>query len=131
MDKVATDCNSIATDELVPPPGAGLVTATETEVPEARSDAGTDAVNWEEETKLVVVGPPLSRICEVETKLLPSTVIVVVGDPTARVAGERFEIAGTGLLTVKFTEFDRPPPGDGFVTTTANAPAAAWSLALS
>jgi len=79
---------------------------------------------------LVVVGPPLSRICEVETKLLPSTVRVVGGDPTARVAGERFEIAGTGLPTVKFTEFEGPPPGDGFVTATAYEPAVPWSLAL-
>jgi hypothetical protein len=33
-------------------------------------------------------------------------------------------------LTVKLTEFEAPPPGDGFVTTTANVPAVAWSLAV-
>ena len=35
------------------------------------------------------------------------------------------------MLTVKFVEFEAPPPGVGFVTTTAYVPAVAWSLALS
>ena len=34
-------------------------------------------------------------------------------------------------FTVKFIEFEAPPPGDGFVTTTAYDPAVAWSLVLS
>ena len=62
-------------------------------------------------------------------KLLPSTVIVVAGDPTARVSGETDETVGVGLFTEKFM-LAEPPPGAGFVTTTAKAPAAAWSLAL-
>jgi hypothetical protein len=33
-------------------------------------------------------------------------------------------------FTVKFTEFDAPPPGAGLVTTTAKVPPVAWSLAL-
>jgi hypothetical protein len=45
--------------------------------------------------------------------------------------GDRLVIAGTGLLTVKFTEFEASPPCAGFVTTTAYVPAVAWSLALS
>jgi hypothetical protein len=47
--------------------------------------------------------------------------------------GDRLVIAGTGLLAVteNSTEFEAPPPGAGFVTTTAHVPAVAWSLALS
>jgi hypothetical protein len=33
-----------------------------------------------------------------------------------------------GFPTVKFTEFDVPPPGAGFVTVTGNVPAAATSV---
>ena len=44
--------------------------------------------------------------------------------------GERLAIVGTGLSTMKFIEFEAPPPGAGFVTTTAKVPALAWSLAL-
>ena len=36
---------------------------------------------------------------------------------------------GAGLLTVKLTELDAPPPGAGLVTTTAGVPAAAMSAA--
>ena len=39
--------------------------------------------------------------------------------PAVAEDGERPVIAGTGFLTVKLTEFEAPPPGDGFVTTTA------------
>jgi hypothetical protein len=45
--------------------------------------------------------------------------------------GERLATVGTGLLTAKLTEFEAPPPGEGFVTTTANAPAVVWSPAVS
>lgn len=40
-------------------------------------------------------------------------------------------ITGCGrLLTTKLTEFDRPPPGDGFVTITGYEPIVASSLAI-
>jgi hypothetical protein len=39
--------------------------------------------------------------------------------PTNDEVGERLVMLGTGLSTAKFTEFDAPPPGAGFVTTTA------------
>jgi hypothetical protein len=42
--------------------------------------------------------------------------------PAATADGERLIIDGTRLLalfTVKLTEFEAPPPGAGFVTTTA------------
>ena len=34
-------------------------------------------------------------------------------------------------VRVKLTEFEEPPPGEGLLTTTANVPGLAWSLALS
>jgi hypothetical protein len=95
-----------------------LATATESEVPVARRDAGMVAVNAEEETNVVGTEPPFSRICDVATKLLPSTLMRVAGDPFAREVGERELIWGVGLPTVKLTEFEAPPPGAGFVTTT-------------
>jgi hypothetical protein len=39
--------------------------------------------------------------------------------PVVAEAGDRLVMTGTGLLTVKFTEADAPPPGAGLVTTTA------------
>jgi len=33
-------------------------------------------------------------------------------------------------VTARFMEFEAPPPGAGFVTTTAYEPTVAWSLAL-
>ena len=66
-----------------------------------------------------------------ERKFFPFMVKVCAAAPTVADEGERLVMAGTGLLTVKLIEFEAPPPGEGFVTTTANVPAAAWSLALS
>ncbi len=37
---------------------------------------------------------------------------------------------GTGLLIVKVTVFDVPPPGDGLITVTAAVPADAISLTV-
>ena len=45
-------------------------------------------------------------------------VSVCVADPTMTEAGEKPVTLGTGLLTLKLAEFDAPPPGAGFVTTT-------------
>jgi hypothetical protein len=53
---------------------------------------------------------------------------VCAPEPTAAEVGEREVIAGMGFPTVKFTEFDVPPPGAGFVTVTGNVPAAATSV---
>jgi hypothetical protein len=39
--------------------------------------------------------------------------------PAVAEEGERLVIVGTGLFTAKLTEFEGPPPGDGFVTITA------------
>jgi hypothetical protein len=45
--------------------------------------------------------------------------------PVVAEGGESIVIVGTGLFTVKLTEFDAPPPGAGFVTTTGKVPAVA------
>lgn len=101
----------------MPPPGDGFATETESEVPEARTDAGIEADNPEEDENVVTAGVPFRRICDAVTKLLPPTAMVVAGDPTARVAGEIEATWGIGLLTKKLTELEGSPPGDGFVTT--------------
>jgi hypothetical protein len=45
---------------------------------------------------------------------------ICAGDPAVEEGGDRLVRVGTGLsdVTVKFTEFEVPPPGVGFVTTT-------------
>jgi hypothetical protein len=68
---------------------------------------------------------------ELERKFVPLMVSVCAPAPAVAVAGDRLVMVGAGLLTVKFVEFEAPPPGVGFVTTTAYVPAVAWSLALS
>ena len=56
---------------------------------------------------------------EVETKPVPVIVSVCAAAPAVADDGDKPVIAGTGLLTVKLSELDAPPPGEGFVTTTA------------
>ena len=97
----------------------------------ARLAAATVAVNWVADTNFVVSAVPLKWISEPDMKSPPVTLIGVSGEPAASTEGLIAVTCGAGLSTVKLTEFDAPPPGDGFVTTTANDPAVAWSLALS
>jgi hypothetical protein len=52
---------------------------------------------------------------------------VCAPEPTAAEAGEREVIAGMGFPTEKFTAFDVPPPGAGFVTVTGYVPPVATS----
>ena len=50
--------------------------------------------------------------------------------PTAKVVGDTELNIGTGFVTVvttKFTAFEGPPPGPGFVTTTGKLPPVAKS----
>jgi hypothetical protein len=70
---------------------------------------------------------------ELERKFVPLMVSICAAAPAVAVAGERLVMLGTGFVAVteKFTVFEAPPPGTGFVTTTAYVPAVAWSLALS
>jgi len=56
---------------------------------------------------------------ELLRKFVPLLVRVWAAVSAVAEEGERLVIVGAGLLTVKFIEFDAPPPGAGFVTTTA------------
>jgi hypothetical protein len=63
-------------------------------------------------------------------KPVPFTVSVNAPEPTSTELGTSGGvITGTGLFTAKLTEFEAPPPGAGFVTTTAGVPVAAISPA--
>jgi hypothetical protein len=78
-----------------------------------------DIVSWAALTKVAVCPVPLYVTVELLRKFVPLIVSVWAAAPAVAEEGERLVIAGAGLLTVKFTEFDAPPPGDGFITTTA------------
>jgi hypothetical protein len=80
-------------------------------------------------TKVVTRGLPLKLTTDVETKFDPFTVSVNPPEPASVLVGKIVVIAGTGLFTVKFTEFEVPPPGAGLVTVTGSVPALATSPA--
>jgi hypothetical protein len=70
---------------------------------------------------------------ELETKFVPVTVNVNALDPDAMLVGEIELTVGTGFaaaVTLKFIEFDGPPPGVGLFTRTAGVPADATSAAV-
>jgi hypothetical protein len=115
----------------VPPPGAEFVTVIGKAPAFATSGAVIEAVTCVELTNVVVRAEPLKLTVEVETKFVPFTVSVNALSPAVFVVGEILVVVGTGLFTVKLTEFEVPPPGEGFVTTTGKLPAVAWSVAVS
>ncbi len=89
------------------------------------------AVNVVALTNVVGCGAPFQSTTELLTKLVPVSVIVNAGTPALTVFGEIEVSVGTGLLaalTLKFTEFDGPPPGFGLLTKTAGVPALATSV---
>src|SRR5712691_6523440 len=55
---------------------------------------------------------------------------VNAGSPNVALVCERLLSVGTGLLTVKLTLPEAPPPGAGLTTTTENVPAVATSAAV-
>lgn len=115
-----------------PPPGVGFATTTEGVPVLATSAAKIAAVTCVELTNAVVRATPLKSTDELETKLVPFTVNVNAAEPAAAFAGEIFVIVGTGLFAavmLKFTGFDVPPPGVGFVTVTGGVPTAVRSPA--
>jgi hypothetical protein len=64
------------------------------------------------------------------TRLVPVTVKVNPAPPAVAINGERLEVVGTGLLTVKVSAgVEVPPPGAGFVTVTDLVPAVVISEA--
>ncbi len=58
------------------------------------SEAGIAAVNWVEETNVVVRSDPFQRTTEPVTKLLPLTVRVKAVPPALAVAGLRLVMVG-------------------------------------
>ena len=61
-------------------------------------------------------------------KFVPKTLRTNTPDPAATVVGDNEVIVTTGVMTLNVTEFEGPPPGAGFVTTTAGVPPAAISV---
>jgi hypothetical protein len=112
----------------VPPPGAGFVTETGNVPAVATSASVRASVSWVLLTKLGVRLEPLKLTDEVLTKAVPLIVRVCAPEPAKTEVGEREVIVGTRFPTVKFTTFDVPPPGVGFVTETGNTPTVATSV---
>jgi hypothetical protein len=94
------------------------------------SAAVITAVNWEEDTNVVVRFDPFHRTTEPTTKPLPLTVSVNAGPPAPAVAGLKLVVVGTGLLIVKVRPLEVPPPGAGLNTVTEAVPAIAMSAAV-
>ncbi len=114
----------------VPPPGVELKTVTKAVPVADMSAAVIAAVNWVEETNVVVRFDPFQRTLEPATKLLPLTVSVNASPPAFAVAGIRLVVVGTRLLIVKVRELEVPPPGAGLNTVTEAVPATAMSAAV-
>ena len=108
----------------VPPPGVGFTTVMLNVPPVVRSLAGIEAVTCVELTNVVVRGEPLKFTTDVETKLVPFTVMVKAASPTFLLVGEMLLRVGVGLLTVKLIAPETPPPGKGLATMSGNTPAA-------
>src|SRR5205823_5334410 len=113
-----------------PPPGGGLNTVTAAVPAVAMSAAGTVAVTFVLSTNVVVRLAPFHFTTLLCTKLVPFTVRVNCGPPAVALLGESDVVVGTGLLTVKLTALDVPPPGGGFITVTGTTPALAMSAAV-
>jgi len=115
---------------VVPPPGAAFVTVTLALPEVVISDAKIAAVSCVALTNVVVFALPLNFTTDVETKFVPFTVSVNAAPPATTPVGLSDAIVGTGLLMVKATPAEVPPPGAGFVTVTEGVPAAATSAAV-
>jgi hypothetical protein len=114
----------------VPPPGVGFVTVIAGVPTLVTSVERIEAVNCVALTKDVVRGLPPKFTTDALTKLVPFTVNVSAPELTTTPVGDSDVIVGTGFagaVTLKFSEFDVPPPGVGFVTVTAGVPTLATS----
>src|SRR6185436_11922198 len=81
------------------------------------------------EKKIVWRSCPFQRTTDVGVKFAPVTVSVKLGLPAAAELGNNCVNTGAGLLTVKATTFDAPPPGAGLKTTIGNVPPVATAVA--
>jgi len=107
-----------------------LNTVTDAVPAVAMSAAGIAAVNRVEDAYVVVRFDPFHRTTEPATKPLPFTVSVNALRPCVRDVGLMLVKVGTGLLIVKTTPLDVPPPGVGLYTVTVAVPAVAMSAAV-
>ncbi|HTY77659.1 MAG TPA: hypothetical protein VMI34_07570 [Candidatus Bathyarchaeia archaeon] len=86
-----------ATELEVPPPGAGLTTATEAGPAVARSLAGMLAESWVALTNVVARGLLFHWTAEAATKPLPVTVSVKAAPPCSALFGESEARVGAGF----------------------------------
>lgn len=87
-------------------------------------------MSWVELTKTVVWSVPFNLTTLPLTKFDPVTVIWNEAAPVEAELGERVVRLGAGFETVKLLDPDKPPPGLGLKTVTAEVPPAAMSEAL-
>ena len=76
-------------------------------------------------TYVAACATALKVTVELERKFEPLMVRAWAAAPAVTEDGDRLTMDGTALpalFTVKFMEFEAPPPGGGFVTTTAYEP---------
>lgn len=131
MDGVGLLVTANDTDAAVPPAGAGFTTVTDAVPPAAISVAVIAAVSCVALTYVVVRELPFHCTTDDGTNPVPVTDSVNVADPAAADDGEIPVIAGVGLLIVKVTLGEVPPPGAGFITTRLPVPPFAKSVAVS
>jgi hypothetical protein len=109
--------------------GGGFTTVTVAIPAAATSVAVIAAVNCVALTNVVVRAVPFQFTAAPLTKFIPFTVKVSAPLPTTALEGDSDVIRGCGLLTVKVTAAEVPPPGAGLLTVTLTAPAVAMSAA--
>lgn len=93
----------------VPPPGAGLETATDAVPAEAMSDALTAACNPPLETKVVVRALPFHRTVEEEIKFVPLMVRVRLAPPAVADVGFKAVTDGKGFGLPPLEPLEVPP----------------------
>ena len=112
-----------------PLPGAGLTTVTCAVPGVAMSVARTIALSCVLLTNVVSRLAPFHRTVEPDTKLAPLRVSTMLPEPAVALGGETDVTLGAGLLMVKASALEVPPPGPGFTTVTCATPAIVMSLA--
>ena len=81
-------------------------------------------------TNVTVRAVPLNVPVAPLTKLLPLIVKLKAAPPTVALEGESELRVAAGLVTLKDSELEAPPPGAGLLITTGKEPAAAMSAAM-
>ena len=100
----------------------------------ATSEAGIIAVNWVEDTSVVILASPLNLTAELVLKPLPCTVSVKLPLPAVTDDGKILPKNGNGLtpvpVTINVCTLEVPPPGPGLETVTLNVPELITSAAV-